>query len=112
MTMTSCNADTLTEFYSLRTVPVWMKHNGRKVKINTILDDASNETFLKEEVPGVLGLQEPFQKVQVHVLNVTVKTFQSIPLKIEIENIGGKFLKEISVETCPQKVTGNYRAVN
>ena len=38
------------------------------VKINAILDDASNETFLNEEVAGVLGLQEPFQKVEAHVL--------------------------------------------
>jgi hypothetical protein len=89
-----------------------MKANGRKVKINAILDDASNETFLNEEVAGVLGLQEPFQKVQVHVLNDTVETFQSMPLKIEIESVDGKFSKEISVKTCPQKVTGNYRVVN
>ena len=45
------------ESYSLRTVPVWMKANGREVKINAILDDASNETFLNEEVAGVLGVQ-------------------------------------------------------
>ena len=46
-----------------------MKANGRKVKINAILDDASNETFLKEVVAGILGLQEPFEKDQVYVLN-------------------------------------------
>ena len=111
-TMTSCNAETPTESYSLRTVAVWMKANGRKVKINAILDDASNETFLNEDVAGVLGLQEPFQKVQVHVLNDTVETFQSTPLKIEIESVDGQFSKEISVKTCPQKVSGNYRVVN
>ena len=60
VTMTSCNAKTPTESYLLRTVPVWMKANGRKLKINAILDDASNETFLNEEVAGVLGLQEFF----------------------------------------------------
>ena len=112
VTMTSCNAETPNETYSLRTVPVWMKANGRKVKINAILDDASNETFLNEEVAGVLGLQEPFQKVQVHVLNNTVETFQSMPLKIGIESVDGQFSKEISIKTCPQKVTGNYRVVN
>ena len=89
-----------------------MKANGRKVKINAILDDASNESFLNEEVAGVLGLQEPFEKVQVHVLNDTVETIQSMPLKIEIESVDGRFSKEISVQTCPQKVTGNYRVVN
>ena len=44
VTMTSCNAETPNETYSFRTVPVWMKASGRKVKINAILDDASNET--------------------------------------------------------------------
>ena len=38
-----------------------MKANGRKVKINATLNDASNETLLNEEVAAVLGLQEPFQ---------------------------------------------------
>ena len=47
-----------------------MKANGRKVKITAILDDASHETFPIEEVAGVvLGLQEHFQKVQVHLHN-------------------------------------------
>ena len=55
-----------------------MKVNGRKVKIDAILDDVSKETFLNEEVAGVLGLKEPFQKVQVSVLNDKVDTFQSI----------------------------------
>ena len=73
--MTSCNAETPNESHSLRTVPVWMRPNGRKVKINAILDDASNETFLNEEVAGVLEMQEPFRKVQVHVLNDTVVSF-------------------------------------
>ena len=88
-----------------------MKANGRKVKINPILDDASNETFLNEAVAGILGLQEPFEKFQVYVLNNTVETFQSMPIKIEIETVDGKFSKEISTKTCPQKVTGNYRVV-
>ena len=88
-----------------------MKANERKVKINPILDDASNETFLNEAVAGILGLQEPFEKFQVYVLNNTVETFQSMPIKIEIETVDGKFSKEISTKTCPQKVTGNYRVV-
>ncbi|PFX16011.1 hypothetical protein AWC38_SpisGene19740 [Stylophora pistillata] len=73
----------------------------------TVLDDASNETFLNEEVAGVLGLQEPFEKVQGHV-----ETFQSMPLQIEIESVDGRLSKKVGVKTCPQKVTGSYRAVN
>lgn len=68
--------------YALGTVPVWLKSSGKKVKVNAILDDGSNETFLNEEVANYLGLQAPFQKVQVHVLNNAVDTFQSMPLRI------------------------------
>ena len=64
------------------------------------------------KLAGVLGLQEPFQKVQVHVLNDTVETFQSMPLKIEIESVDGQFSKDISLKMSLQKVTGNYRVVN
>ena len=32
-------------------------------KKHAILDGASDKTFLKEKVAGVLGLQEPLQKV-------------------------------------------------
>ena len=59
---------------------MWMKANCRKVKINAILDDASNKTFQNEAVAEILGLQEPFEKVQVYMLNDTVETFQSMPI--------------------------------
>ena len=104
VTLTSCNAETPTESYSFRTVLVWIKAYGRKVKINAILDDASNETLLNEAVAGILGLQEPFEKVQVYVLNETVEKFQSMPIKTEIESVDDRFSKEISAKTCLQKV--------
>ena len=68
----------------------------------------SNETFLNEEVAGVLGLLEPFKTVKVHVLNNEVETFQSMPVKLTIESMDGQLAKEIYVKTCPKKVTGNY----
>ena len=45
------------ELVSLRTVPVSIKGNGKKVKINAVLDDASSGTFLNEEIAIPLGLQ-------------------------------------------------------
>ena len=35
-----------------------------------------------------------------------------MPLRIELESVDGRFTKEISVKTCPRKVTGGYRVVN
>lgn len=97
------------ESLSLRTIPVWLKANGKKVRVNAILDDAFNESFLNEQVAGALGLQEPFLTVKVHVLNNEVETFQSMPVNIVIESVDGQYAKEIGVKTCPQKVTGTYK---
>ena len=94
---------------SLRTIPVWLKKNSRKVKVNPILDDASNETFLNEEVAGMLGIQEPFQTVKVHVLNNEIETFQSMPVNVTIESVDGQLRKSIDVKMCPRKVTGSYK---
>jgi hypothetical protein len=76
---------------------------------NAILDDASNETFLNEQVAGVLGLQEPYKTVRVHVLNNEVETFQSMPVEVMIESVNGQYRKEICIKTCPQNVTASYK---
>ena len=110
--MTTHNPRRLNEAYSLRTIPVWIKAQGKKVKVNAILDDASNESFLNEEVAGALGLKESYQTVKVHVLNNSVETFQTMQLKIEIESVNGQFTKEIEGKTCPRSVTGNYQVEN
>ena len=110
--MTTHNPRSPNEAYSLRTIPVWVKAQGKKVKVNAILDDASNETFLNEEVAGALGLKESYQTVKVHELNNSVKTFQTMPLKVEIESVNVQFTKEIEVKTCPRNVTGNYQVEN
>lgn len=107
--MTTCDSRRLNEAYSLRTIPVWVKAQGKKIKVNAILDDASNESFLNEEVAGALGLKEPYHTVKVHVLNNSVETFQTMPLTIEIESVNGQFAKEIEVKTCPRSVTGGYK---
>ena len=107
--MTTCNARCSSEAYSLRTIPVWVKARGKKLKVNAILDDASNESFLNEEVAGFLGLREPYHTVKVHVLNNSVETFQAMPLTIEIEGVSGQFNKKICVKTCPRNVTGGYK---
>ncbi len=52
---------------------VWLQANKRKVKVNAILDAASNETSLNEQVAGVFGLSEPLENVKIHVLNVEVQ---------------------------------------
>ena len=91
------------------TVPVRLKANDCKVKVNAMLDNGSIETFINEEVAGVFGLQESYHPVTLNVLNNEVDTFQSIPLQVIIENLFEEISKVIKVRTCPKKVTGNYK---
>ena len=96
----------------MRTVPVWVKANGKKVKVNAVLDDASNESFMNEEVAGLLGLRTTWKTVQVRVLNDSVETFRSMPLQIDLESDDRQFTKAINVQTCPRAVTGSYQVVD
>ena len=58
---------------------------------------------------NLLGIQETFRTVQVHILNNFAETFQSMPARIEIESVNGDFGKVIEVKTCPHPVTGAYK---
>lgn len=46
------------------------------IKVNAILNDASNETFFNKEVARALGLSEPFEFVKAHVLKDEVGLFR------------------------------------
>ena len=52
VTTATCNKKSNVEAYSLRTIPVWINANGRKIKVDAVLDDASNETFMNREFAG------------------------------------------------------------
>ena len=100
------------ELVSLRTIPVWIKGNGKKVKVNAVLDDASTGTFLNEEIAIALGLQSAYERVTVRVLNETVESFDTMPVEITLESVDGQTSMALNVYTCPRNVTGSYQAVN
>ncbi|XP_068716862.1 uncharacterized protein [Montipora capricornis] len=66
---------------SLRTVPVWLKSKGKKIKVNAVLDDASTVSYVTEEVAGALGLSATYEKVSVNVVHENVETFDSMNLQ-------------------------------
>jgi len=94
------------------TIPVWINANGKKVKINAVLDDASTGTFLNEEVTGALGIWSHYEKVTVSVLNETLESFDIIPVKVTLEIVDGRTSMDLNVHTCPRNVTGSYKVVN
>ena len=100
------------ELVSLRTVPVCIKANGKKVKVNAVLDDASTGSLLNEEIAIALGLQSAYERETVRVLNETVESFDTMPVEITLESVDGQTSMALNVYTCARNVTGNYQAVN
>ena len=66
---------------ALRMVPVCLKNGNKKLKVNTLLDDASTKTYLNADVAAELGLRGCPQNVSVSVLNGQAEGFETIPIK-------------------------------
>ena len=100
------------ENVSLRTAPVWLSANGRKIKVNAVLDDASTVSYVNEELAGALGLSATYEQVVVYVLNESVETFDSMPVSMTLESCDGNVRLPFKALTCPRRVTGSYKAVD
>ena len=100
------------EVVSFCTVPVWLKANGQKIRVNAVLDDASSASYISEEVAGVLGLSAPFEPVTVQVLNENIETFDTMPVDLILENSDGNVQVPFQAFTCPRQITGSYKVVD
>ena len=81
---------------SLRTVPIWLSANGKKIKVNALLDDASSVSYVNEELAGALGLSA---------------TYDQVTVSMTLESCDGNVRLPFKALTCPRRVTGNYNAV-
>ena len=97
---------------SLRTVPVWLKTNGKKIKVNAVLDDASTVSYVNEEVAGALGLSATYEKVSVNVLGEKVETLDSTPVSFTLESCDGNLKVPFKALTCSRRVTGRCKIVD
>ena len=97
---------------SLRTIPVFLQSNGKRLKVNALLDDGSTRTFVNEDVATELGLSGKQQKVSVNVLNGRESSFNSIEVEMTLESVDGRQQLKASAFTTPQHVTGKLRATD
>ena len=86
--MTTSNVPTA-DFIALRRVPVILKHGDRSLKVNALLDDASNKTYVNSDVAAQLELQGKAERVTVNVLNGQVETFETCSVNVELESLTG-----------------------
>ena len=73
------------------------------MKIDAMLDDGSNGTFINEKVAGVFGFEERYHPVTFNVSNNEVDTFQSMPVEVTIKSFAGVFSKDIKVSARVKK---------
>jgi len=63
------NTSTCVSNVALKTVLVYIKNGERKLRINTLLDDASTKSYVNADVAAELGLHGHPQRVNVNALN-------------------------------------------
>ena len=102
---------THSRFIALRTVPVVIRHGQRALKVNALLDDASTRSYLNSDVAGELGIQGTLARVSVGVLNGQVETFETCPVKVQLESLDGKVRSTISALTT-NRVTGSLQVID
>ncbi|KAJ8038757.1 hypothetical protein HOLleu_16272 [Holothuria leucospilota] len=93
------------------TVPVILKNNGRRIKVNALLDDASTSTFVNADVAAELGLRGKLEKTQVHVLNDQIETFETMPVEVGLESLERQVDVNIRARTT-ERVTGDLLTVD
>jgi hypothetical protein len=81
------------------------------VTVNALLDDASTQTYINNDVAAELGLHGKFQKATVNVLNGQVETFVMMPVKFELKSLDGKVTHNVSAFTT-EKVTGDMEVID
>ena len=52
---------------ALRTIPVYLKNGGRKIKVNALLDDVSTKSYINSDIATELALQGQLRMVKVSV---------------------------------------------
>ena len=96
---------------ALRTVPVILKSGDRSVKVDALLDDGSNTSYVNSSVASELGLQGKLQKTKVSVLNDRVESFVTMPVTFEVHSIDGSYQREVTALTT-DRVPGSLKAVD
>ena len=96
---------------ALRTIPVVLKNGTKKVRVNCLLDEGSDTTYINEDVVEELGLTGVKQRIEVKVANDQTISFMSNTFAIGLESTDGRVDTEIVAKTS-KRICGGMKAVN
>ncbi|KAJ8026780.1 hypothetical protein HOLleu_31716 [Holothuria leucospilota] len=72
---------------ALRTVPIIVRKNGKQLKVNAILDDGSEQTYINSGLAAELGVSGEQNEISVGLINGLEKHFKSMEIKVEIMSV-------------------------
>ena len=84
---------------ALRTVPVILKHEDRRLQINCLLDEGSDTLYVNENVIQKLGLDGRKEKVIINVANGQKVSLVSATLDIGLESLDSRMNTNIVAKT-------------
>ena len=96
---------------ALRTVPVTLRSGRRSVTVNALLDNGSTQSYLNSAVAAELGIQAESKPLTVATLNGQTRTFQTMPVHVQLESCDSTFRCELHATTA-DRVTGDLQAVD
>ena len=97
---------------SLRTLPVLLHHNNTNIVVNALLDDGSEQTFIKEDVARTLGLKEiNKRKLSVDVFGGNDVSIFTSDVEFEISNVKDEKRYKVSCMTS-KDVVGDCTAID
>ena len=80
-------------------------NGNRKIRVNTLLDNASTQTYISADMTAELSLQRKFQQVTMNILNGKIKTSDTMPVEFELNSLNKLVDMKMSAFT-EARVTG------
>ena len=99
------------ENVALRTIPVILKNNNKRLLVNCFLDEGSDTTYVNEDVVEELGIQGDKEWITVNVANNQQVGFLSMTFPIGLESVDGSVDTIISAKTSG-KICGGMKPVD
>ena len=108
MTMTSNKNNNVS--IALRTVPVIIKAESKRIQINALLDDGSTSTYVNNHIVDHLQITGTRQTVNMEVMNGNTTTITTMPVDLQIESLDGQCKQSICAYT-PDHVFGKMEEI-
>ena len=66
------------------------------MRVNALLDEASTKSYVNSDVAAELGLKGKTEKITVNVLNGQIETFETKPVRFELQSVDGKVIFKVN----------------